>query len=145
MSRFDQIEQNIANIVATSREIKPEAIFIRREMMHGNRNMGVAPIVEIELEVVNREHFCDIDDIIRCIVSLTISDRISNDELDRKRLNRAMASIVSALYSESMNKPVDVGVVSDWTIETSRERVEEVETITLRIYLSMIVGKNEVI
>lgn len=146
MSKFDQIELNIAHIVRRCEAVKPEAIFIRREMMHGERNMGNAPIVEIELDVVNREHLCDVDDIVRCVVSIRISDRVSNDELDRLRINRATAKVINALYEvPNINEPVDVGIISDWTVSTTRERADEIERVTVTLNLSMIVSKSEVL
>ena len=143
MSRYDTLESNIAGIIkANCPLIEKSSVLIRREMQHQARNVGNAPLVEIECETRNREMMCDIEDIVSAGVKIKLSGKQRNSTAD---LNEAAESIILALKNHpNLNIPDDVGACNDWTVDMSTEQVDELRYLEITLTVRLCVPVQEV-
>lgn len=143
MSRYDTLESNIAGIIkANCPLIEKSAVLIRREMQHQARNVGKAPLVEIECESRNREMMCDLEDLVTADVRIRLSGKQRNSTAD---LNEAAESIILALKAHpNLNIPDDVGACNDWTAVSSTEQVDELRYLEITLTVRLCVPVAEV-
>lgn len=143
MSRYDTLETNVARIIrddpTASALVASDAIFTRREPQHRGRNLGRAPMVEIEVTGRSREMLCDDADLVLADLTITVSSKtlpLLNDTAD---------AIQAALRRvENLNVPEDVGALNDWTIRTSRSVVGETQRMEIVVAVRLAVPTTEV-
>lgn len=148
MTRYDQLEANIVEIIRRHSELGDNAsLFTRREPLHGQRNLGQMPIIECEASGRDRESLTGQTDMetIQVVIRVTTSAESDKAKPQFGTSNTAMPQIIKALKTvPNLNYPVDIGALNDWTYTSTLSRQGELEILEITLSVQIEIPTEEV-